>query len=89
MSKKILLVEDEVDLALATQFYLEQHGYCVVHVENGVDAIQALQSDKYDAMLLDWMMPQLSGIQVLKELKQKPEIQPQGHINGVCQRYAK
>lgn len=68
---KILLVEDEQDLAkqLEDWFLREQHTIDVVY--NGQDALTRLTIYQYDVVILDWMLPQVSGIDVLKQLRAK------------------
>ena len=69
--KKILLVEDEQDLALAIQFHLKQKGYSVCVAEDGLKAKQVLETTVFDMVLLDWMLPELSGIDILRWLRQE------------------
>jgi DNA-binding response OmpR family regulator len=66
---KILLVEDEQDLAMAIQFHLKQEGFHVTLAEDGLQAKQFLIQEKFDLILLDWMLPELSGIQLLRWLR--------------------
>ena len=68
MQKTILLIEDENDLAAATMFYLQQLGYVVHHCETGSEGLLRLQSQKWDILLLDWMLPDISGIEILQRI---------------------
>ena len=68
MQKKILLIEDEEDLALATQFYLQRLGYVVHHCTHGLEGLSLLQSQSWDGLLIDWMLPDISGIEVLQKI---------------------
>ena len=62
---RILLAEDDRDLARAVCTLLERSGYAVDAVDNGEDALDLAQSSTYDGIILDWMMPKMDGIQVL------------------------
>ena len=66
---RILLAEDDLSLACAVATILQKHGYSVDVVHDGTDALQYLESDLYDAAVLDIMMPKMDGIQVVKTLR--------------------
>jgi CheY-like chemotaxis protein len=68
--KKILWVDDEIDLLRAHVRLLEQKGYTVETATNGEDAIALVRSHGYDLVFLDEMMPGLGGLQTLAELKE-------------------
>ena len=68
---RILLADDEVSLARALVHILEKNNYAAEAVYNGEDALTYLESGCYDAAILDVMMPKLSGIEVLRRLRQK------------------
>jgi DNA-binding response OmpR family regulator len=63
---KILVVEDDTTLAEVTKFGLESQGHIVQVSPNGNDALVNLRVNKYDLIVLDWMMPDLTGIEVLE-----------------------
>ncbi|MBU6455733.1 MAG: response regulator transcription factor [Cyanobacteria bacterium REEB67] len=63
---KILVVEDDTTLAEVTKFGLESQGHIVQVCPNGDDALVNLRVNKYDLIVLDWMMPDLTGIEVLE-----------------------
>jgi DNA-binding response OmpR family regulator len=71
--KTILLVEDDDNLANVYQTRLEAEGFRVVRVDNGGDALQAALQAKPDLILLDVMMPKVSGFDVLDILRNTPE----------------
>jgi DNA-binding response OmpR family regulator len=71
--KKILLVEDDDDLANVYQMRLETEGFSVKRVPNGEDALAAAIEFKPDLILLDAMMPKVSGFDVLDILRNTPE----------------
>jgi len=71
--KKILIVDDEEIVVNVLTPKLEAEGFLVDAVEDGEQALQKIQEDKPDLILLDIIMPKLDGISVLKELKQNEE----------------
>ena len=71
--KKILLVEDDVALASVYRSRLELEGFEINEVNNGEDALSAAVSFKPDLILLDAMMPKISGFDVLDILRNTPE----------------
>lgn len=74
MSNGLLLwVDDEMELLRAHIIFLEKKGYDVVTATNGTDAIEQCSQRTFDLILLDEMMPGLSGLETLQKLK---EIQP-------------
>jgi two-component system, OmpR family, alkaline phosphatase synthesis response regulator PhoP len=73
MDKTILIAEDEAPIAKLVQFKLEKKGYKIIHKNNGKDALEAIKSEKPDLILLDVMMPYLTGFEVLKEIKSNLE----------------
>ena len=74
MSNGLLLwVDDEIELLKAHIIFLEKKGYEVITVSNGPDAIDQCRQQTFDLILLDEMMPGLSGLETLQQIK---EIQP-------------
>jgi DNA-binding response OmpR family regulator len=71
--KKILLVEDDDALASVYQTRLEAEGFSLRRVPNGEDALAAALEYKPDLILLDVMMPKVSGFDVLDILRNTPE----------------
>ena len=70
----LLWVDDEMELLKAHLLFLEKKGYEVVTVTNGTDAIEACRNQTFDLVLLDEMMPGLSGLETLERIK---ELSPQ------------
>lgn len=68
---KILLVEDDGDLAFALKDRLKREHYTVEVVDDGDRALHLLKTFEYDAVILDWNIPNLSGISILKELRSR------------------
>ena len=71
--KKILLVEDDTALAAVYRSRLELEGFEINEVNNGEDALSTAISFKPDLILLDAMMPKISGFDVLDILRNTPE----------------
>ena len=71
--KKILLVEDDASLAAVYRARLELEGFDIKEVHNGEDALSAAVSYRPDLILLDVMMPQISGFDVLDILRNTPD----------------
>jgi len=70
MAKKIVLAEDEPQIARLTEFKLKKEGYEVTWKENGEEALEAIKAEKPDLVLLDVMMPVMGGYEVLRRLKE-------------------
>ena len=68
---KLLIAEDELDLAEALSVFLERNHFTVDAVHNGFDAYEYASTGVYDAVILDVMMPKMDGIQVLERLRQE------------------
>ncbi len=66
----ILLVEDEKDLASIVQRELKTAGYQVLHALDGVTALDLHDREPVDLVILDWMLPRLNGLDVLRILRQ-------------------
>lgn len=69
MNKKIMIVDDEPKLCQMIQTYLEKEGYATVTAGNGSEALNLLRQSKPDLLLLDWMLPDKSGLDVLREIR--------------------
>jgi DNA-binding response OmpR family regulator len=66
----ILLVEDEARLAQVITQELVKHGYTVLHAGDGLAALRLCEQHQPDLILLDWMIPALDGLEVLRRLRQ-------------------
>jgi DNA-binding response OmpR family regulator len=74
MSHPILLVEDDLKLAEIARVYLEQAGFRVVHTESGVSALALAKTENPALVVLDLMLPDLSGEAVCRELTDSTDI---------------
>ncbi|MCK0094460.1 phosphate regulon transcriptional regulator PhoB [Yoonia sp. F2084L] len=69
----VLIVEDEAAQREVLAYNLEAEGFRVSRAENGDEGLLCVDEDAPDVIVLDWMMPNLSGIEVCRRLKIKPE----------------
>ena len=74
MGKKILLVDDEEDILDFLELILEEQGYSVIKANSGREALAAAQMSHPELILLDIMMPEMDGWEVLKLLKADEEV---------------
>ena len=68
--EKILWADDEIDLLKPHIMFLKNKGYDVTTVSNGRDALDALDHDRFNLILLDENMPGLSGLETLSRINQ-------------------
>ena len=68
----VLVVEDEGAQREVLQYNLEAEGFDVVVADNGEDALLLVQEEQPDLMVLDWMLPRVSGIEVCRQVKADP-----------------
>jgi DNA-binding response OmpR family regulator len=73
-SFSILLVEDDVRLAQFTTDYLARYGWLVTHVTNGVRALQETAKQRFDAVVLDVMLPGRDGLSVCQKLREESDV---------------
>ncbi|MDQ6814785.1 MAG: response regulator transcription factor [Bacteroidota bacterium] len=71
--KKVLIVDDEPDILEIISYNLIKEGYETVTAKNGIEALEKTASFKPDLLILDIMMPKMSGIEVCKILRSRPE----------------
>lgn len=67
--KKILLVEDEDNIALALGYLIQRQGFDLTRVATGLDALEALQAQRPDLVVLDVQLPGCSGYEVLQSMR--------------------
>jgi two-component system phosphate regulon response regulator PhoB len=68
----VLIVEDEAPLVTLLRYNLEQEGFAVAEAVDGEEALVRIAEAKPDAVLLDWMLPNVSGIEVCRQLRRSP-----------------
>ena len=68
--KHILLVEDEEGIVQFLKQGLEEENYQVSAVTNGLDGLTLFQNEKFDLVLLDWMLPKMTGLEVCQKIRE-------------------
>ncbi len=68
---RILIVEDEPEIREMISYILQQEGFSISEAAHAQDARQLLLNRRYDLILMDWMLPGRSGLELTRELKQK------------------
>ncbi len=71
MGLKILLVDDEPDIVEVIQDRLEAYGFTVVTAGTGLEALKKLSVEKFNGVFLDVKMPEMGGIEALKEIRKR------------------
>lgn len=72
-TKKLLLIDDDPNLILLVQDYLEFRGYEVLTAENGREALETLEHQQPDLIICDVMMPEMDGYTFVKHVRENPE----------------
>ena len=73
MKPVVLVVEDETSLMTMLRYNLEKEGYRVTEAGDGEEAITVAAETPPDAVILDWMLPRMSGVEVCRQLRRRPE----------------
>jgi two-component system phosphate regulon response regulator PhoB len=73
MRHRILIVEDEAALVTLLRYNLEREGFDVSEARDGDEALVIIEESPPDLILLDWMLPLTSGIEVCRQIRRKPE----------------
>lgn len=71
---KLLLCEDEDKMRELLKRFLEHEGYTVVEATDGEEALEVFYQEKFDLVILDWMMPKINGLEVAQQMKQEYNI---------------
>jgi len=69
MTAKVLIVEDEAPLAEMLRYNFESEGFRVAHADNGEEAEILVAEERPDLVILDWMLPGVSGIEICRRLR--------------------
>jgi two-component system phosphate regulon response regulator PhoB len=80
MSHRILVVDDEPDITALVAYHLARAGYRVSTAANGQDALKAAREERPDVVVLDLMLPGVSGYDVLRDLRQRQDTRDVGVI---------
>jgi two-component system phosphate regulon response regulator PhoB len=73
MKPTVMIVEDEASLVTMLRYNLEKEGYQVTEASDGEEAMTVANETTPDAVILDWMLPRMSGIEVCRQLRRKTE----------------
>ena len=73
MKPTVMIIEDEASLVTMLRYNLEKEGYAVTEASDGEEAVTVADETPPDAVILDWMLPRMSGIEVCRQLRRKPE----------------
>ena len=74
MSGKILLVEDEHSIAEPVIYNLKQEGFSVTHVDEGPIALEIFSEEKFDLIILDLMLPEISGLDICRSIRKESDV---------------
>lgn len=75
-SKKILIVEDDNNIAELLAIHLKDEGYEITHADNGNDGVLLLERQKWDAIILDLMLPGVDGLEICKRARNMTRYTP-------------
>jgi two-component system, OmpR family, alkaline phosphatase synthesis response regulator PhoP len=67
--KKILIVEDEEDIAQLVKLYLEKDGFRTAIAKTGIEGLRLIKTDRPDIVILDLMLPEMDGLEVCKKIR--------------------
>jgi DNA-binding response OmpR family regulator len=73
MPKKILIVDDEPSIIVPVQFLMEQNGYDVLVAFSGEEAMEVIEENQPDLILLDIMLPVIDGFEVCQRVRENPQ----------------
>jgi two-component system phosphate regulon response regulator PhoB len=73
MKETILIVEDEMPLVTLLRYNLEREGFAALDAQDGEEALNIAREQRPDLVLLDWMLPLMSGIEVCRQLRRNPD----------------
>ena len=74
MSNLVMVIEDEEALSLLLSYNLQKEGYQVATVNNGLNAVSEVERLLPSVIILDWMLPEISGVEICKLIRSKPDI---------------
>lgn len=76
MNMRILIIEDELALAENLADYLGHEGFLTEVIHNGAEALAKLESASYEAIVLDWLLPGIEGIDILRTMRERGDLTP-------------
>ena len=72
--KKVLVVDDEFELASSVEAILEDEGFAVKSTSDGLEACELLQTEEFDLVISDVMMPRCDGYQLLEKIRKEKKV---------------
>ena len=69
MNKKIVLLEDDKDLQQIIKYNFSKEKYDIVCCSDGEEALDLIKHEMPDLVILDWMLPNLSGVEILRQIR--------------------
>ena len=75
-SKRVLLVEDDADIAEIVALHLRDEGYAVVHATDGSQGLRLLEQHAWDALVLDLMLPSIDGLEICRRARSMDRYTP-------------
>lgn len=67
--RRVLFVDDEADVRMLGRLTLRRHGFTVTEARNGLEAVAAVASDRFDVIVLDQRMPELTGLDAAARIR--------------------
>ena len=83
MSAHVFIAEDETSIVTLLKYNLEKEGHKVSFCENGEEALKQIKDKQPDLILMDWMLPDLSGVEICKNLKKDKKYNELLNIDGI------
>lgn len=80
---KILIADDEPEVRATLKRIVEAAGHSTMEAYDGLNALECIQEFNPDVVLLDWMLPELFGGEVLDKLRRAPEYQRHSHVKVI------
>ncbi|MCP4286837.1 MAG: response regulator [Gammaproteobacteria bacterium] len=74
MTKKVLIVDDELNIAISVEFLMRREGFDVSVAKDGEEGLAKIRESRPDLVLLDVMMPKMDGFQVCSAVRKDPEL---------------
>ena len=74
MTNTVMVIEDEEAIATLLSYNLEKEGYKVIVVNKGANAVNEVDKHHPSVIILDWMLPEISGVEICKLIRSKPDI---------------
>ena len=74
MKPLVLIVDDEIAIVTLLRYNLEKEGFAVSEAADGEEALTRIAERKPDVVLLDWMLPRVSGIEVCRQIRRAPKL---------------